>query len=81
MINNEVVHKFKEAIESISDGKWKIDTKFGVNKDQAFNNVKNNKTQMVIGHSTYWSGLNPASAFFAYISFGMSHPLYRAWIT
>ena len=36
---------------------------------------------MIIGHSTYWSGMNPASAFFASIPFGMSHSEYRAWIT
>ena len=75
------MHKFKESIESLSDGKWKINTNFGVNKDIAFENVKKEKTQMVIGHSTYWNDMSPAASFFASIPFGMSRSEYLSWIT
>jgi TRAP-type mannitol/chloroaromatic compound transport system substrate-binding protein len=81
LVNNEVVHKFKESLESLSDNKWKITPKFGVNKDLAFENVKNKKTQMVIGHSTYWNDMKPAASFFASIPFGMSRSEFLSWIT
>ena len=80
LINNEVVVKFKENIENITDGKWKINIKYGVNKDLAFENVQKEKTHMVIGHSTYWNGLPPAASFFASIPFGMSRSEFLAWI-
>jgi len=80
LINNEVVEKFKENIESITDGKWKINVKYGVNKDIAFENIKNKKTHIIIGHSTYWKGLRPAASFFASIPFGMSRSEFLSWI-
>jgi TRAP-type mannitol/chloroaromatic compound transport system substrate-binding protein len=80
LINNEVVDKFKENIENMTDNKWKINIKYGVNKDLAFENVQKQKTHMIIGHSTYWNGLPPAASFFASIPFGMSRSEFLAWI-
>jgi TRAP-type mannitol/chloroaromatic compound transport system substrate-binding protein len=80
LINNECVEKFKESIEHLSDKKWTITPKYGVNKDLAFENIKHNKTQMIVGHSTYWNGMSPAASFFASIPFGMSRSEFLCWV-
>ena len=81
LVNNEVLTKFKEILESLSNKRWTINPKFGVNKDLAFENAKAGKTQMVLGHSTYWNGVRPASSFFASIPFGMSQSEFLSWVT
>ncbi len=80
LVNNEVVLKFKESLEALSNNKWEINPVFGVNKDKAFENIKNNKTQIIIGHSTYWNDMKPAASFFASIPFGMSRSEYLSWL-
>jgi TRAP-type mannitol/chloroaromatic compound transport system substrate-binding protein len=81
LVNNEVVYKFKESLESLSDNRWKINTKFGINKDIAFENIKQKKTNMIVGHSTYWNDMKPAASFFASIPYGMSRSEFLSWIT
>lgn len=81
LINNECVVKFKENIENMTDGKWQINVKYGVNKDLAFNRLTKKENTIIIGHSTYWKGLPPAASFFASIPFGMSRSEFLSWVT
>lgn len=80
LINNECVQIFKECLENISDKQWTITPKYGVNKDKAFENIKQNKTQIIVGHATYWQGMSPAASFFASIPFGMSRSEFLSWV-
>jgi TRAP-type mannitol/chloroaromatic compound transport system substrate-binding protein len=70
-VNNDVVRKFQQSLCDLSGGEWTIKVSYGVNKNIAFDEAKSGKIHMTVGHSTYWAGVKPASAFFASIPFGM----------
>jgi TRAP-type mannitol/chloroaromatic compound transport system substrate-binding protein len=80
-VNNDVVRKLTSSLTEISGGSWKVNVKYGVNKNTAFDDAKSGKVHMTVGHSTYWPNMKPASAFFASIPFGLGHAEFSAWIS
>jgi TRAP-type mannitol/chloroaromatic compound transport system substrate-binding protein len=74
---------FAKWVDEMSGGRLKIKVYGGgelIPALQAFEAVSSGAVEMASGVSYYWSGINPASQFFASIPFGFNAQQMNAWL-